>query len=667
LQAFIRPAYILFMTNQQNNLLGSYQLTRLVKLHGNNESFPRSRLLRAGGLTMQYENGAIRKIESGGTEIIRMVYAAVRDQHWLTVLPEISGEKLTKSSTGFSIRFDAHYKHKEIDFRARYYIKAFADNHFTFEMKGEAWSTFMKNRIGLCLLHPIEPCAGKECIITHPDGSQSIQLFPRSVYPHQPFRNIAAMQWKINEHTDAFLRFTGDVFETEDQRNWTDASFKTYCTPLEIPYPVQIHKGDILNQKIELDLLGVMPPETHFERKVIFRIAAGNSIPMPSIGTSISSREQPITRIEAGYLKDTGFNHLRAELHLFSPGFETQFNKVWLESALLDLPVEFCLIFGKEPESGLQLFLKNYRKDPVKIKSILLLSQYARVTPRDLLDIVAPIIRKEFPGIPLGAGTNCNFAQLNRDRPDPDTVDFISFAMHPQEHAGDDKSLFENAAAQKFAVETARQFEGHRPVHISPVTLQRRFNANISNFEEPALSKAMPPQVDVRQLSLAGAAWTVGSLKNLLESGAESVSYYETVGERGIMMGDHGSQWPGHFQAKQGMFFPVFHVFRMLLSLADSRVLHTESNMPLAADGFAILSDEYGLLFLANMSHLTQEVELSGIVSYETLVKMNTRTFNQIVRPDSLRIKQDPPPAKTDDTTLQMQPYETRIVKILLK
>ena len=30
---------------------------------------------------------------------------------------------------------------------------------------------------------------------------------------------------------------TGDVFEMEDQRNWTDASFKTYCTPLRQPFP----------------------------------------------------------------------------------------------------------------------------------------------------------------------------------------------------------------------------------------------------------------------------------------------------------------------------------------------------------------------------------------------------------------------------------------------
>ena len=30
------------------------------------------------------------------------------------------------------------------------------------------------------------------------------------------------------------IRFEGDLFEMEDQRNWTDASYKTYSTPLRI-------------------------------------------------------------------------------------------------------------------------------------------------------------------------------------------------------------------------------------------------------------------------------------------------------------------------------------------------------------------------------------------------------------------------------------------------
>jgi hypothetical protein len=36
------------------------------------------------------------------------------------------------------------------------------------------------------------------------------------------------------------LGFTGGTWEMEDQRNWLDASFKTYFRPLSLPYPYEI-------------------------------------------------------------------------------------------------------------------------------------------------------------------------------------------------------------------------------------------------------------------------------------------------------------------------------------------------------------------------------------------------------------------------------------------
>ncbi len=130
--------------------------------------------------------------------------------------------------------------YEEIDFEADISIISSPGNRLTLEMKGTANSTFLKNRIGFCILHPLQNCAGHECIITHPDGSISTGRFPEEISPHQPFRNIRRMRWKINDSLEARLQFDGDIFETEDQRNWTDASYKTYSTPLDQPYPVEV-------------------------------------------------------------------------------------------------------------------------------------------------------------------------------------------------------------------------------------------------------------------------------------------------------------------------------------------------------------------------------------------------------------------------------------------
>ena len=51
------------------------------------------------------------------------------------------------------------------------------------------------------------------------------------------------------------MRFAGDVFEMEDQRNWTDASYKTYCTPLALPFPVEIPEGARISQSVTLTLI----------------------------------------------------------------------------------------------------------------------------------------------------------------------------------------------------------------------------------------------------------------------------------------------------------------------------------------------------------------------------------------------------------------------------
>jgi len=47
------------------------------------------------------------------------------------------------------------------------------------------------------------------------------------------------------------LSFAGDSFELEDQRNWGDASFKTYCTPLRLGFPRAIKAGTEIAHRVE--------------------------------------------------------------------------------------------------------------------------------------------------------------------------------------------------------------------------------------------------------------------------------------------------------------------------------------------------------------------------------------------------------------------------------
>jgi hypothetical protein len=627
---------------------------------------PATHFLRSGDISMLYEAGNLRYISAGGYEIIRMIYFALRDKEWLTISPDISEERIRKKRNGFEIGYKAHYKYNDIDFEAGILIVSPSANRLILDMTGIANSTFLKNRIGFCILHPVINCAGHICRITHPDNSSTQGLFPEEISPYQPFKDIRAMQWKINNSLEARLHFEGDIFETEDQRNWTDASYKTYSTPIDQPYPVEVTKGTSLFQRIEFSLEGECPDTEKKGEKIFFRVGKKEAGKLPDIGVSVSSRTQPLTGHEAGILKNITFSHIRGELLLFSKQLEKQYTVLSGESIKAAHPAEICLFFGNDPGTELAKFLILYNHSPIPLKRIIVFSGNGKVPVNSLLSIVIPSIRKKFPGIPIGTGTNCNFAQLNRSRPDFKDIDFITFAIHPQEHASDERTLIENTAAQQYAVQSATKFKMQVPVIVSPVTIQRRFNANRQNFEVPGDDHEMPPGVDPRQMSLFGAAWTVGSLKYLLDSEVTSITYYESVGERGLFMGELGSNWPGQFNADKDMIFPMFHIFSTLLNKGKFRVSGSYSTNPLVIDGFTVAGEDSGLVFLSNMTRQRQSVILTGIEEYKIILKMNAGNFDLLSRNFQLPKVQHQVQMAANISEHTLQPFETLILEYWL-
>ena len=70
----------------------------------------------------------------------------------------------------------------------------------------------------------------------------------------------------------------------------------------------------------------------------------------------------------------------------------------------------------------------------------------------------------------------------------------------------------------------------------------------------------MPAAVDPRQRELIAAAWTVGTLANLLgRERVASLTFFETVGWKGVLAGPE--PLPADFGAQPGEIYPVYHVF----------------------------------------------------------------------------------------------------------
>ena len=70
-----------------NSLLEyALSLSRDTKWHGNHDEKGSLLTLKAGHLSMVYDKGNLRYISIGNHEVIRMIYFAVRDKEWLTII-----------------------------------------------------------------------------------------------------------------------------------------------------------------------------------------------------------------------------------------------------------------------------------------------------------------------------------------------------------------------------------------------------------------------------------------------------------------------------------------------------------------------------------------------------------------------------------------------------
>lgn len=597
---------------------------------GNNNTNSGEIYLRAGDLSMIFESGSLRYISAGKNELIRMIYASVRDSNWLTISPLIECEKIKKNERSFSITFRCLYQSGAMAFSADYTFEGKKDNTIILTMEGVTLTKFEKNRIGFCVLHPIEGCSGKNCVIDHTDGSSEESFFPEEISPHQIFKDIKSMRW-LSGGINCKLDFEGDIFETEDQRNWTDGSYKTYSTPLSLARPVTLEKGVKIFQRVRFQAEGSFSISELLDKHTIIKVKPEENYRLPDIGVCQSSHSSIPLKKETSIIRLLRFDHYRVDLHLFEDNWQVKADKAANESIDFGFPIELALFFDDNMLIQIASFVKWYSQKKSAISRILLYHKTQPVTPDYLANKVIPTIRNVMPEVKIANGTNANFAELNRNRPGDTGNDNICYSIHPQEHAFDNKTLVENLKAQEYTVRSAMAFTGKKGITVSPVTLQRRFNANISFLETPWIGKEIPPQIDNRMMSLFGACWTVASLKYLSEAGANSITFYETFGERGIYQGERDPFWPSQFPSFKGMIFPVYHVFRYVLGIKNYNGIKCTSSNPLIIECLALSDGKQAKLILTNFTGKDQPVSLDCYSGLFRIRSLNSSSFSKAV------------------------------------
>lgn len=186
-----------------------------------------------------------------GEPVLRAIRFVTRDHDWRTADDTVLARtQPSGTGTGGRLRIEASSRYDGTEV-LRYVLEVTVDGP-TLHVDAVATTTapFRRNRIGLVVLHP-PALAGVPFTARHPSGSVTGSAFPTWIAPHQPATDLSGLDWSTGR-VALTLDLAGDVFETEDQRNWTDASFKTYSTPLSEPFPVALDAGSVVHQSLTL-------------------------------------------------------------------------------------------------------------------------------------------------------------------------------------------------------------------------------------------------------------------------------------------------------------------------------------------------------------------------------------------------------------------------------
>ncbi|MCS6835419.1 MAG: hypothetical protein NZ750_05300 [Anaerolineae bacterium] len=584
-------------------------------LHGYATLFPTVTTLRAGPVQALYEQGQLRRICVGQFELIRQIYSAVRDHNWETVSGLIQEHTLQIASDHFEVEFDSLHQAGDVHFSWRGRITGSADGTIVFHMLGEALARFRRNRIGFCVLHPME-CAGRRCRLIHTDGSQTESAFPITIAPHQPFFSIRAVQHEYAEGRWVEVLMEGDTFEMEDQRNWLDASYKTYCTPLSLPFPVEVTPGTRIEQRVTVRLLQSEQAEQPVDSPIrlsdatTLRPNTARQAAWPMIGLCASS-PSAIYPKACERLQKLRLDHLRLDVRPSDEEWTEQYRAQVEEARCTGLPIEVAVHLGDEPEAELSRLQTVLAAAPVPVLRYLIFKQGEKVTSAQWLRMARRILGQNTT---LIGGTDAFFTELNRERPGTEEVDGVIYSINPQVHAFDDQSLVETLAVHEVTVQSARAFIDRLPIHVGPVTFKMRWNPNATAPQLPAPAEALPTQADARQMSLFGAGWTLNSLKYLVLGGATTLTYYETVGYKGVMALETGSQYPDQFWDIAGGVYPMYHVFADWADCKGGLVGDLASSDSMRVDGCMLKTDERNRYLLANLTHEAQDctLEVSG-------------------------------------------------------
>jgi hypothetical protein len=650
-------------------------LTDTIIRYGSNEPLPERHVLHAGPVSAVLENGDLRYVRLGDVEIVRRLYVAIRDRNWDTIPPNYTTYRVDDQGDHFRVEVAAEHVSGDIDFAWSGSIEGSAGGTIRYTLDGAPRKPFLRNRIGFCVLHPSD-LAGVPARTETPDGPVEGQ-FPDLISPHQPFFDMQSITHPAGEGAEATIRFEGDLFEMEDQRNWTDASYKTYSTPLRIPYPVEVDPSTQISQAVTISVSGTLPEGKAVAESAMPSVAVdfGDTKPLPPIGFG-AGLAGTISPDDMSRFRALEPAHLWENLDLGSDSWQHRLHEASDRATALQATLDLSVVAapGNTGWDELAQAVRDAESPVGRVFAFPPVSEPVTFPRTDLATHPETLeaARQAFQAIGsralIGGGARSYFTELNRamDFLPVDDLDVVAYPLNPQVHASDNLSIIETLIAQGETVRSAKALVPGAPLIVGPVTLAPPFNPNATGPEPETPAGQLPAPVDRRQLSLLGAGWTLGSIHRLADAGADGLTYYELYGWRGLSERRQDLTHRELFPSEPGQLFPLYHIFAAASDFAGGHIARVEISDPLQVEALALRNDEGAArILIASFAEGSIDVSLDlPDLSEATIRYLDESTYgNAVDDPNFLRNGKDPLSLEGSSATIHLFPFATACIQ----
>ena len=542
--------------------------------------WPDAKRVEHGDFSLDLSQGAVRNIRYKNSLIIDQLYALIRPLDWSTLKSDQHIDQIEIIDGICNIKITDSYFNTLISHTL---ITLGLENTFTVDHELEAKAEYSVNRWGVCFCLNTHDWMGAKVVSSAGEFQLPVDIAPQRVVDGVTLGIFPAaneMELQAADGRTLLARSTGKILEAEDQRNWTDNTYKIYSGSLAEPLPFITSEGSSWSQSISFE---VGPSNRQSDNDSKISVTEIKSLPSIGLQFNESSLLAVDDLDKAFILLD--IDHVRIN--------EESLDAQKISAATKNGLVVEAALFS---ENG----LPEIHQDISELNSLIPAGSRILVHRQGRAIVDSTALPKNNSLSVFIPGTDAYLVDLHRNNYAFD--ESVSYSMVPTVNTSDLESIFKSLQTQSESVRFAKEKLAPQ-VFISPITFSTRGNPE-TGHAKALRSECSDPEIALRIRTIEGAAWTLGSIFALAESGANSGTWHELFGHFGIIYQQDGAV----------KFSPVFHA----LAALTAHHAH-ELTIARAADNswVAFENRESGRMLVASLRPWAQELSPRVLFGYQ--------------------------------------------------